>query len=221
MRARVNGLLCAALALLAAGCTGRTEDQYRTVTAYEFAGCDSTPTTDPVELEALRQFRVHAGAHWFRDDGDSLYAAMHERTGKDSGLREYRGDRYWYLHVLKVDPRESANRVEWKALAYLHAREVRTRVNGEDWTDWQSVRTRNFGASYAAPTAEGMGRWACLVGAEIAWAEVSRIGTPGGVEWRVRPLGAGPYAEEEIHRLDPRPTPEQIANEASVPPGAP
>ena len=199
MRARIDCLFGAALALLAAGCTGRTEDQYRTVTAYEFAGCDSTPTTDPVELEALHQFRVHAGAHWFRDDGDSLYAAMHERTGKDSGLRGYRGDRYWYLH----------------------AREVRTRVNGEDWTEWQRVRTRNFGASRATPTAEGLGRWACLVGAEIAWAELSRVGTPGGVEWQVKPLGAGPYAEEELHRLDPRPTPEQIANEASVPAGAP
>ena len=210
----------AALALLAAGCSGSTEDRHRTVTGYEFANCDSVPTTDPLELEALNRFREHAIRYWFHDAGDSLYAAMHERTGRDSGLRQYRGERYWYLHVLKVTPKDTARQVEWKALAYLHQREVRSRVNGEDWTDWQRVRTRNFDTSGAAPSPGSLGRWACLIGAEIAWAEVSRIATPDGLVWRIKPLGAGPYPEEEVHRLDPLPTPEQIANEASVPAGS-
>ncbi len=215
-------LAATTLALLAiAGCSGPKQDQYRTVTSYEFASCDSVPTTDPMQLDALRRFRDHAGAHWFRDGGESLFAAMHERTGAESGLREYRGEPYWYLHVLKLEPEETAAGVEWKAMAYRHAREVRTRVNGEDWGEWQRVRTRNFGASNGGPTAEGMGRWACLVGAEIAWAEVRRVKTDGGVEWELTPLGAGPYPEEELHRMEPRPTPEQVAGDASVPAGAP
>jgi hypothetical protein len=219
---RVATLALTALALLGtAACSGRKQDQYRTVTAYEFASCDSAPTTDPTEREALRRFRDHAGAHWFRDDGESFYAAMHERTGKDSGLRQYRGDPYWYIHVLKLEREDEVAHVAWKALVYLHAREVRTRINGGDWSGWQRVKTRNFGASNAGPTAEGMGRWACLLGAEIAWAEVRRIRTDDGLEWDVKPLGAGPYPADEIHRMEPRPTPEQIANEASVPAGAP
>jgi hypothetical protein len=214
--------IAAAFALLVvAGCANREQDQYRTVTSYEFAGCDSTPTTDAVELEALHQFRTLADQRWFRADGDSRYAAMHERTGTDSGLREYRGDRYWYVHVLKPEGSDRRNNVDWKAMVYLHAREVRVRVNGGDWGEWQPVRTRNFGASRAGPTAEGMGRWACLMGAEIAWAEVRRLRTDDGIEWEVKPLGAGPYSEEELHRIEPRPTAAQIANEASVPAGNP
>lgn len=216
--ARGTGLAIAvSLATAVAGCSGPKQDQYRTVTSYEFATCDSRPTTDPVELEALRRFRDHAGSHWFRDGRDSMFAAMHERTGKESGLREYRGEPYWYVHPLRLEPEDAEAHVDWKAMVYLHAREVRTHPNGGDWTDWQRVRTRNFGAGGNGPTAEGMGRWACLVGAEIAWAEVTRSGT----EWDVRPLGAGPYGEDELHRMEPRPSAEQIADDASVPAGAP
>ncbi len=216
-----TALAVGSLLLLAGACSDRQEDQYRTVTAYEFASCDSKPTTDAVELEALRRFRDVADEDWFRVDGDSRYAAMHERTGKDSGLRQYRGYPYWYVHVMKPEREDELEHVDWKAMVYLHAREVRVRINGEDWGEWQPVRTRNFGASRSGPTAEGMGRWICLLGAEIAWAEVRRRKTDDGVEWEVKPLGAGPYADDELQRIEPRPTPEQIANEASVPAGPP
>lgn len=215
-------LAMAALALLAgAACSDRREDQYRTVKSYDYASCESQPTTDPVELEALRRFRDKLDEAAFHDDGESRYAAMHERTGGESGLRQYRGEPYWYAHPLKLDSEDESNGVEWKAIVYLHAREVRVRRNGGDWSEWQRVQTRNFGGSRTGPTAEGLGRWACLVGAEIAWAEVRRIRTDDGIEWEVLPLGAGPYGEEELHRLEPLPTPGQIANTESVPAGAP
>jgi hypothetical protein len=220
-RTPARSLAIAAVALICAACSGPKPDQYRTVTSYEFASCDSRPTTDAVEMEALRRFRDHAGSHWFRSDGESLYAAMHERTAKESGVREYRGEPYWYLHPLKLEREDTAAGIDWKAVAYLHAREVRSRRNGDDWTGWQRVRTRNFGSQNgeqnAGRTADGLGRWACLVGAEVAWAEITRRGS----EWTVTPLAAGPYGEDEIARMEPRPTEAQVAGDEAVPAGAP
>lgn len=86
------------------------------------------------------------------------------------------------------------------------------RANGGEWSDWERVRTRNFGAS--GRTADGLGRWKCLLNAEIAWAEVSMQAG----EWRVTPAAVSVYDTSELERLEPPPTSAQTEGVEAVAP---
>jgi hypothetical protein len=150
-----------------------------------------------------------AQRHFVRHKGN-LIAANHEQTSAASGLREYSGPFYFYLHPRTLEPFEAKRGVTWIATAYLHADQVRSRANGADWSDWQRVRTRNFVAT--TPTIDGLGRWKCLIGAEIAWAEVSRIDN----QWQVQPVVVGVYGGDELQRAIPVATAAQIDGTESV-----
>ncbi|MFO1425951.1 MAG: hypothetical protein U1F11_03060 [Steroidobacteraceae bacterium] len=218
LRTATRALRAATIALVATplllACSGPKGDQYRTVKSYEFASCESQPTSDATELELSRRFREDLGIHYLRLSGDTIFAANHERSAGESGVREYRGPFYYYVHPAKLEYEDERARVERKYLLYLHAHEVRFRANGADWGEWQKVRTRNF-SGVNTRSVEGMGRWKCLVGAEIAWASA----TLRNGQWKIRIEGGGPYDGDELWRLDPPPSAAQIEGTEDVAPG--
>jgi hypothetical protein len=198
--------------VMVAGCGGAEEDKLRTVKSFDFASCVSGPTTDPTEIEAIEKFRARVRDKYFTADGDALFAANHESTLVASGLREYEGPFYIYVHTRRPEKQEIEAGVDWAATLFLHARNVRARPNEKDWNNWQSVRTRNF--TVQGRTVEGIGRWKCLLGAEISWAEVRR---ERGV-WVVTPSAVGVYEGEEIERALPIPSQDQIKGTETVAP---
>lgn len=193
------------------GCGGAEEDKLRTVKSFDFASCVSEPTTDATEIEAIDKFRARVRDKYFAADGDALYAANHESTLESSGVREYEGPFYIYVHTRQPERREVEAGVDWAATVFLHAKNVRARANEKEWNDWQSVRTRNFAVQ--GRTVEGIGRWKCLLGAEIAWADVRREKEV----WVVTPSAIGVYEGEEIERALPLPNPDQIKGTETVP----
>jgi hypothetical protein len=207
---------CAVLGLAAslAACGGAKEDALRTVKSFQFASCESTPTTDPVELEAIREFKRAVESEYFVRQGGSLFAANHESDTNASGLREYDGPIYIYVHHQEPTREETAKGIDWSAMIYLHARKVRTRTNFQKWGEWQSVRTRNF--TQNARSVDGLGRWKCLMGSEIAWASVQRHGS----EWTVVPLAVGVYEAEELARAVPTPSEAEIKGSSPVSSGS-
>lgn len=207
-----TSLIWVPFALLLAACSGPEENQLRTVKSYEFASCDSTPTTDATELAALKAFSDEVEARYFLRHDGSLFVVNREESTAASGLREYEGPFHLYLHPRKSVPGEEEQGTEWVGTAYLHAARVRTRANGGDWSQWERVRTRNFGEG--GVTAENLGRWKCLMNAEIAWADVRlRNGA-----WEVTPTGVSVYEADELERLLPTPSEAQIEGTATVPP---
>ena len=205
---------CAVLGLTAilAACGGSKEDALRTVKSYDFASCDSTPTTDPVQLDAIREFKRSVEDEYFVRQGGSLFAANHESGSDASGLREYEGPFYIYVHPRALTRQQTAKGIDWSAMIYLHAHNVRTRPNLGKWGDWQAVRTRNF--TQSGRTVDRLGRWKCLVGSEIAWAAVERHGS----EWTVVPLAVGVYETEELSRALPAPSQAEIRGSNPVAP---
>ena len=208
---RIVATLLAAVATLA-GCGGAEEEKLRTVKSFDFASCVSEPTTDPTQIEAIDKFRARVRDKYFTVDGDGLFAANHERTLEASGLREYEGPFYIYVHTRPLEREETEAGVDWAATLFLHARNVRVRPNEKDWNEWQSVRTRNFTAQ--GRTVEGIGRWKCLLGAEIAWADVRREKDV----WVITPSAIGVYEGEEIEHALPVPNVDQIKGKETVAP---
>jgi hypothetical protein len=202
--------LTALAVAISAGC-GPKADQLRTVHSYEFATCDSKPTTDATELAALDAFKARIEPDNFLRAKNTLTVANHEETLATSGLRQYSGPFYWYLHPGKVQPLDAEHGVTWSGMAYLHADKVRFRANGAEWGEWQRVRTRNFGNLNRS--VDGMPRWKCLVSSEIAWANVKlRNG-----QWEVEPVAISVYElPGEFERLQPLPTPAQIDGKEAV-----
>ena len=194
-------------------CGGPKGDQLRTVHSYQFATCDSAPTTDPTERAALAAFKDEIETSNFIRAKNTLTVANHEETLEAGGLRQYEGPFYWYLHPGKIDPSDASHAVTWSGIAYLHASKVRFRANGGEWGEWQSVHTRNFG-NLNQRSVDGMPRWKCLVGSEIAWAGVKlRNG-----HWDVEPLAISVYEKPEFARLRPLPTRAQIDAKEAVEP---
>jgi hypothetical protein len=204
-------LLCIVLSGIAACGSSRKGDQFRTVTSYEFASCDSVPTSDATELQAIAEFQGFLGAHYLLRADDAIYLASHESTTEASGIRQYEGPFYFYVHPVAILPEERAAGVDWKAMLYLHVSRVRSRANGAAWGEWAKVRTRNFGAGNTRTT-DGLGRWKCLLGAEMAWAEVVRRNS----QWSVDVQGAGPYDARELELLEPLPTRAQVEGSETV-----
>lgn len=205
---RFSVLVVSAATLCA--CGAPEEDKLRSVTSYEFATCDSAPTTDPVHLEAIKAFDTEVRKRYFVRKRDSEYIASHESGADASGVREYEGPFYIYVHPRKLERADQRAGVDWAAQVFLHAIKVRSRSNGQDWGDWNSVRTRNF--AVAGRSVDGMPRWKCLMGAEIAWADVTRKGG----QWTVTPIGVSVYESDEIRRALPQPTTAQIEGEKPV-----
>ena len=205
-------LIAVALGMALSACSGPKGDQLRTVRSYDFASCDSTPTTDATERAALEAFAANVELTDFVRHKDTLTAASHEESLETSGLRQYEGPFYLYLHPRKVTPREESRGVTWIGMAYLHAKKVRSLKNGGDWSEWQPVRTRNF--ANAGRTVDGLGRWKCLVGSEIAWAEVSLQNS----QWHVEPQAISVYEDPELARLRPVPSAAQTAGKEAVEP---
>jgi hypothetical protein len=210
---RTGSLVLVPVALALASCGSADEEQVRTVKSYEFSSCDSTPTTDAKELAALKAFSAEVRSRYFTRQDGSLFVSNREESPAASGVREYEGPFHLYLHPRKLERQEQAQGVEWAATAYLHAARVRSRTNGAEWTEWERVRTRNFFED-GGRTTEGMGRWKCLVNAEIAWADVL---LKNGA-WKVTPSGISVYGADELERLLPTPSPAQIEGDATVPP---
>ena len=198
------------LAATLSACGAPEEDKLRSVTSYEFASCSSVPTTDATQLEALKAFDAEVRHKYFVRRRNSEYVANHESGAGSSGVREYDGPFYVYVHPRPLEKKEAADGVDWAATVFLHAAKVRARANGQDWSDWNSVRTRNF--AVAGRTVEGLGRWKCLIGAEIAWANVTRKAG----QWTVTPVAVSVYENEEIRRALPAPSRAQIEGKASV-----
>jgi hypothetical protein len=140
----------------------------------------------------------------------TLTAAMHEDDAGSSGLREYRGPFYTYVHSAPLQKQDAKNHVTWRGYVYLHAKETRNRSNGSAWSDWQPVRTRVFIST--TRTADGLGRWKCLIGAEIAWAEVTRQNDL----WVTTPEVVTTYDHSELKRLLPVATSAQIDGTSPV-----
>jgi len=205
--------MLAAVAVTFSACGGPKVDQLRTVRSYDFATCDSTPTTDPTERAALDAFKAEIEVSNFLRSRNTLTVANHEETLANSGLRQYSGPFYWYLHPGKVQQMDAARGVTWSGMAYLHADKVHFRANGGDWGEWQRVRTRNFGNTNQR-SVDRMPRWKCLVSSEIAWASVMlRNG-----QWEVEPLAISVYETPELERLRPLPTHAQIDGKEAVEP---
>jgi hypothetical protein len=61
-------------------------------------------------------------------------------------------------------------------------------------------------------TVDRLGRWKCLVGAEIAWADVTRVAG----QWTVRPAAASVYESDEIRRALFTPSRAQIEGKEPV-----
>jgi hypothetical protein len=191
---------------------GKKPDQLRTVTSYEMSSCNSEPTREQTESDAADRFRFRVVEGYFARDEDGLYAANREDTAAASALRQYRGPFYTYIHPIKLSDEERAQGIEWSGMIYLHAESVRTRPNGHDWGEWQRVRTRNFADS--GRTADGLGRWKCLLNAEIAWARVNKL---KGI-FIVEPEAAGVYDGAELKRLLPVPAKDEISGTVIVAP---
>jgi len=204
-------LALAALAVTLSACGGPKGDQLRTVHSYDFASCDSKPTTDANERAALDAFKAEIEPSHFLRDRNTLTVANHEESLATSGLRQYSGPFYWYLHPGQVQKRDAERGVTWSGMAYLHADKVRFRANGGDWGEWQRVRTRNFGNTNLR-SADRMPRWKCLMNAEIAWASVKlRNG-----QWEVEPEAVSVYETSELERLRPLATRAQIDGKEAV-----
>jgi hypothetical protein len=201
-RSRPTLVLAGALLL---GACGEKPDQLRSVISYEMSSCDSQPTTDPAHLAAADKFKDKVIDTYFTRTKDGLFAANRADKTADSALRQYRGPFYTYIHPLKVTDEQRAQRVQWAGMLYLHAQSVRVRPNGKDWNEWERVRTRNFLDN--GRTADGLGRWKCLLNAEIAWAQITEI---DGV-YRAEVQAVGAYEGEEIMRSKPAPSPEEIS----------
>lgn len=199
-----------ACALVLCSCGGPEEDKLRSVESFEFASCNSTPTTDATHLEAIKAFQDEVHHRYFVRRKDSEFVANHEAGAAASGVREYEGPFYVYVHPRKLDKIEERQGYEWGATVFLHASKVRSRANGQNWGEWNSVRTRNF--AVAGRTVEGLGRWKCLIGAEIAWADVLRQNG----KWTVTPLAVSVYEAEEIRRALPTPSRNQIEGKEPV-----
>lgn len=191
-------------------CGAPQEDQLRSVKSYDFATCSSAQASDATELEAIGAFRSEVQNKYFVRRRDSAFVANHESGADSSGVREYEGPFYVYVHPRKLEKQDVARGVDWAAIVFLHATKVRSRVNGQDWSDWNSVRTRNF--AEAGRSVDGMPRWKCLLGAEIAWAQVTRASG----KWTVTPAGVSVYDTEEIRRALPTPAKAQIEGTESV-----
>src|SRR3982074_1112354 len=107
-------LNCAVLSLtMSLAACGAKEDALRTVKSYEFASCDSTPTTDPVQLEAIGEFKRRVQSEYFARHDGRLFAANRERAAEDSGLREYDGPFYIYVHPQSPTQKETAKGIDW------------------------------------------------------------------------------------------------------------
>lgn len=197
-------------AALLTACGAPEADKLRTVTSYDFSTCDSVPTTDTTQLEAIHAFQSEVQRKYFVRRRDSELIANHESDAAASGVREYEGPFYVYVHPRKLEKNDTEQGVDWAAWVFLHAKKVRSRSNGRDWSDWSSVRTRNFGSP--GRTVEGMGRWKCLLGAEIAWADITRS---GGV-WTVTPLAVSVFEQDEVRRALPVPSESQITGKQAV-----
>jgi hypothetical protein len=194
-------------------CGGPKSDQLRTVTSYEFATCDSAVTTDPQERAALAAFKDEIEISNFIRAKNTLTVANHEETLDASGVRQYKGPFYWYLHPGKIIPFDASRAVTWSGMAFLHASQVRFHANGGEWGEWQPVRTRNFG-NLNQRSVDRMPRWKCLVSSEIAWASVKlRDG-----HWEVEPLAISVYEKPELERLRPLPTSAQIDAKEAIEP---
>jgi hypothetical protein len=197
-------------AALLTACGAPEADKLRTVTSYDFSTCDSAPTTDATQLEAAHAFQSEVQRKYFVRRRDSELVANHEDDAAASGVREYEGPFYLYVHPRKLESSETLQGIDWAALVFLHATKVRSRSNGREWSDWSSVRTRNFGSQ--GRTVEGLGRWKCLLGAEIAWAQVTRSGSV----WTVTPLAVSVFDQEEVRRALPVPSQSQIEGQQAV-----
>jgi hypothetical protein len=204
--------ICLLLALLSA--CGGDKDALRTVRSYDFSSCDSSETSDRLELEGAARFDILLTQKYFVRDGDLLTAANHESSVAASGLRQYQGPFYTYVHPRMPSDEERAQDIDWVGLIFLHAKSVRTRINGGGWGEWQRVRTRNF--SDQTQGVDHLGRWKCLVNAEIAWAELTHR---SGV-WMVQPSTVSVYEAPELARLLPLATVEQVSGDKPVEAGA-
>jgi hypothetical protein len=196
--------------LLLQACSGEPEDKLRTVKSYAYATCDSAETTDKMELDAIRIFKEDVEKTYFVREDDSLFSAHRENSSDASMLREFRGPFYLYVHPEPVDARDKEEGVQWTAMMYLHASESRTRQNGKEWSEWQPVRTRNF--VDPGRTVDNMGRWKCLLGGEIAWAEVKRANDI----WKTEPVVVDIYEAIDFDRLLPVPSEAERQGAASV-----
>lgn len=203
-------LVLLASATVLGACGAPEEDQLRSVKSYDFASCTSVPTTDVTHLEAIKAFDVEVRHKYFVRRKDSEFVANHEGGAGASGVREYEGPFYVYVHPRKLEKSDVKQGIDWAALVFLHARKVRSRSNGQDWGDWNSVRTRNFAEQ--GRTVEGIGRWKCLLGAEIAWADVTRKNG----QWTVTPLAVSVYENDEARRALPTPSRSQIEGKEAV-----
>jgi hypothetical protein len=201
--------LVASIAMLCA-CGSHEEYKPRSVTSFEFASCNSVPTTDATHLEAINAFNSELRQKYFVQQRDFEYVANHESGSGSSGVRQYKGPFYIYVHPRKLEKAEQRDGVDWAATVLLHAMKVRARSNGQDWGEWNSVRTRNFAAE--GRTVDQLGRWKCLMGAEIAWANVTRKGG----QWTVTPLGVSVYESDEVRHALPTPSGAQIDGKEPV-----
>src|SRR5262249_31991840 len=137
-------LALVALAATLSACSGPKDDQLRTVKSFDFATCNSTPTTDATERAALDAFKAEIEVSNFLRAPNTLTVAKHEDTLEMSGLRQYSGPFCWCLHPGQVQQKDAERGVTWSGMAYLHADKVPFRANGGDWGKWERVRTRNF-----------------------------------------------------------------------------
>jgi hypothetical protein len=206
---RYRSLVLIVAATLCA-CGAPEEDKLRSVTSYEFASCTSVPTTDATQLDAIKAFDSEVRHKYFVRRRDSEFIANHESGAGTSGVREYEGPFHVYVHPRKLEKRDLAAGADWAATVFLHASRVRARANGQDWGEWNKVRTRNFDTM--SRTVDGLGRWKCLVGAEIAWADVTRVHG----QWKVTPAAVSVYESDEIRRALPTPSRAQIEGKEPV-----
>ena len=197
MRPYVATRLTITLVAATLGACGPKGDQLRTVHSYQFATCDSAPTTDPTERAALAAFKDEIETSNFIRAKNTLTVANHEETLEAGGLRQYEGPFYWYLHPGKIDPSDASHAVNWSGIAYLHASKVRFRANGGEWGEWQSVHTRNFG-NLNQRSVDGMPRWKCLVGVRN---RVGRRGASRNGRWDVEPLAISVLRKTEVRAL--------------------
>jgi len=201
--------LVASVAVLCA-CGSHEEYKLRSVTSYQLESCDSVPTTDATHLEAIKAFNSELRQKYFVRQRDFEYVANHESGSDSSGVRQYKGPFYIYVHARKPEKAEERDGVDWAATIFMHAMQVRSRSNGQDWGGWNSVRTRNF--AVAGRTVDGLGRWKCLMGSEIAWANVTRKGG----QWTVTPLAVSVYENDEVRHALPTPSGAQIEGKEAV-----
>ncbi len=182
----------------------------RTVKSYTYASCDSAETTDKTELDAIRTFTEGVEKTYFVRDDDSLFTAHREDSRDASMVREFRGPFFVYVHQTEIAPKQAQAGVQWAGMLYLHASEVRTLQNGKDWTDWERVRTRNF--VDPGRTVDSLGRWKCLLGGEVAWAQVKRVNDI----WKTEPVVVDVYEPADFGRLLPVPSEAERKGSATV-----